>query len=435
MGPTPDSQARHSALSRPPVNWPWMVAFMFMGNVILWADRSNFSIAVNQWRSLYHWGPTVTGMLLSAFSFGYWLMQPIGGWLTDRIGPKQMLGYSMLGRSLCTLLTPIAPTVLWLTGGIRAMLGAVEAPFIPATAAAVARAVPSRTMRGKYYAFTQSGATLGPAAGTFFGALLAQQFGVTAIFVVFGGTGVLLAGLWVLYASRRGEPAPRFSVDREEERQREQEPLVPIPKMLSSKWVWAFIVPYFALPYCQFMFLTWLPTYFVQYRHLHLVDAGMVSALPFIAAFFAANLVGYLSDGLSRAGRLPGDLHRKLFVYVGALLFVVPVSIAARTGAVATAVVMIIIANAGLQFFVQPFWFMATDISPRQAGTLSSFMNFFGIMGATAAPALTGLLVATTHSFLAPFQLAAAIMAASAIAAGLFIRVRPLSELVGMARG
>lgn len=353
--------------------------------------------------------------------------------MTDKIGPKSMVGISTAGWSLFTLLTPVAPAILWLTGSFRALMGAVEAPFIPATAAAIARAVPARTQRGKYNAFVQSGSTLGPAAGTFFGAILAKSLGVSWIFITFGGIGVILALFWLQYGNRRQDPVVQATTDQAELRQRDAEPTIPVGKMLSSGRVWAVILPYFALPYCQFLFLAWLPTYFVKYRHMHLVEAGIVSALPFIVAFFAANFTGFMSDWMSRKGMLQGGLNRKLFMYIGAFLFVVPVWIAAHATSVATAVTMIIIANAGLQFFVQPFWFMVTDISPRQAGTLSGFMNFFGIMGATLSPILTGFIVAATHQFIVPFELAAAIMAAAAIASGIFIRIRPLSELV--ARG
>ena len=113
-----------------PVSWPLCVTVFFAGNVLLWADRSNFSVAAAAWAKEYDWTPSTIGMMLSAFSLGYLIMQPLGGWLADRIGPRRTFSVSMAGWSLWVLLTPLAPTVLWLTAAFRVLLGVSEAPYI-----------------------------------------------------------------------------------------------------------------------------------------------------------------------------------------------------------------------------------------------------------------------------------------------------------------
>ena len=91
--------------------------------------------------------------MLSAFSLSYLVILPVGGWIADQIGPRRTLAGAMAGWSLWVLLTPIAPTVLWLTATFRVLLGVFEAPYIPAIAAAVARAIPSGAKRGRFAAF------------------------------------------------------------------------------------------------------------------------------------------------------------------------------------------------------------------------------------------------------------------------------------------
>ena len=83
----------------------------------------------------------------------------------------------MAGWSVWVLLTPVGPTILWLTATFRILLGAFEAPYIPASIAAVSRAIPSRSRRGRFAAFMQSGAQLGPATGVFFAGLILQATG------------------------------------------------------------------------------------------------------------------------------------------------------------------------------------------------------------------------------------------------------------------
>ena len=75
---------------------------------------------------------------------------------------------------------------------------------------------------------------------------------------------------------------------------------------------------------------------------------------------------------------------------------------------------MIIIANAGLAFYVTPYWTTCTDIAPNQTGTLGGVMNFFGIIGATISPYLSGVIAQATGAFVAPLVLAVCIMLVAA---------------------
>jgi cyanate permease len=81
-----------------------------------------------------------------------------------------------------------------------------------------------------------------------------------------------------------------------------------------------------------------------------------------------------------------------------------------------------------MAFYVYPFWTIVTDIAPHQSGTLSGFMNFFGILGATISPYLSGVIAQATGDFVAPLELAAAIMLITS-AVMLFMKVAPVSEL------
>jgi cyanate permease len=82
---------------------------------------------------------------------------------------------------------------------------------------------------------------------------------------------------------------------------------------------------------------------------------------------------------------------------------------------------------------VIPFWTICTDIAPNQTGTLGGLMNFFGILGATLSPYLTGVIAQSTGAFVAPLVLAVCIMLVAAATMILFFPYKPLSELVGEA--
>jgi MFS family permease len=423
--------ATGASVRRLPVAWMPTVAFMFVGDLLLWADRSNFSVAASAWNRQYGWTLGVTGAMLSAFSFGYFIAMPFGGFIVDRVGPRRVLAAAGAGFSLFCLLTPIAPATLWLTGAFRTLLGVAEAPFLPAVTAAIARAIPRRERRGVYNAFIQSGSGLGPAIGTIFAGLIAGTLGVPWIFVIFGGVGIALALAWTLYAWPRGEPAPSAAeAGQPETRERAAEPPMPLRMMLSSRVIWVFVLTYFAVPYSNFLILTWLPLYLTRFRGVHLVLAGVLSAIPFLAAFVAANLAGLLSDLFAGRGWTWDGFHRKVFIAIGGGLYVVTILIGALSSSATVAVVMIVLATVGIQVTATPYWIIATDIAPHQSGTLSGVMNFFGILGATIAPAASGFMAQATHAFVLPFQVSAGIMLVAVVALLALVRVRPLSKLV-----
>ncbi|HTV36511.1 MAG TPA: MFS transporter [Xanthobacteraceae bacterium] len=415
-----------------PINWAVTATVFFAGSVLLWADRTNFSVAAAAWAKEYGWTPSTIGMMLSAFSLGYLILQPIGGWIADKVGARRTLAGSMAGWSLWVLLTPLAPSVLWLTATFRVLLGAFEGPYIPASVAAVARAIPSITKRGRFSAFVQSGAQLGPAAGVFFAGIILSTTGSPLwIFVIFGLLGLVGAAAWWSYARNFDDPVPSGAhAESDEAKYRAAQAPVANRLLLLSPGLWPFYIGYFALPYCQYLFLTWLPQYLSHYRHIPLIQASALSALPFLVAFVASNFTGWAMDWFAAAGWTKGGFHRKFFVGLGALTYAVTTLIAATTESNTLAVTMIIIANAGLSFYVVPYWTTCTDIAPNQTGTLGGLMNFFGIIGATLSPYGTGVIAQETGAFVAPLVLAVCIMLVAATTMILFFRYKPLNELV-----
>ena len=415
-----------------PMSWPVCATVFFLGSVLLWADRSNFGVAAAVWSKSFGWTKSTTGFMLSMFSLGYLIMMPLGGLLTDYIGPRRTLASSMAGWSLWVLCTPIAPAIIWLTALWRILLGAFEAPYITGSSAAVARAVSADSRRGKFGALVQSGAQLGPAVGVAAaGAIFASTGSAAMIFIIFGTIGLVGAAAWWAYARNYGDPAPTGAhAQTEEAKARAAQAPVPYLKLITTKALWPLYLGYFALPYCQYIFLNWLPIYLSQYRHIPLAQASLLSAAPFLASFVAVFIAGAGMDWFARRGWRAGGAHRKTFFAIGAATYAITTLIAANTESTTLAVWMIIIANAGLSFYVLPFWTICTDMSPTQNGALTGLMNFCGIVGATISPFVSGVIADATGAFVAPLELAVAIMVVASLQALLFVRIRPLHELV-----
>lgn len=57
---------------------------------------------------LFDWDEETQGLILSAFFWGYVVLQIPGGLLADKFGGKYVLGFGILGSSIFTLLIPVA---------------------------------------------------------------------------------------------------------------------------------------------------------------------------------------------------------------------------------------------------------------------------------------------------------------------------------------
>src|SRR6201987_6246141 len=95
-----------------PINWPVTVTVFFAGVFLLWADRSNFSVAAAAWAKDLNWTPSTIGLMLSAFSLGYLVIQPIGGWIAGQNGPRRTLAGAMGGWVVLGLFMPLGRPVL-----------------------------------------------------------------------------------------------------------------------------------------------------------------------------------------------------------------------------------------------------------------------------------------------------------------------------------
>jgi fucose permease len=62
-------------------------------------------------------------------------------------------------------------------------------------------------------------------------------------------------------------------------------------------------------------------------------------------------------------------------------------------------------------------------------------MNFFGIVGATVSPYLSGVIAQATDAFVAPLLLAVAIMLVAATTMIALFHIRPLSSLLAAQPG
>jgi ACS family glucarate transporter-like MFS transporter len=177
----------------------WAVAvFCAFGLAINYIDRSAISVSLPFMTQDFSLTPTEKGLILSAFSWSYALMQIPAGRLIDRFGERVIFGASVLVWSVFTAATAGVSSFAALLG-LRLGLGVGEAGAYPAAAKTVSHWFPLR-LRGRATSVYDSGARIGSAAATPLIALIIGLFGWRAAFLFAGGLGILWAiGWWAWY--------------------------------------------------------------------------------------------------------------------------------------------------------------------------------------------------------------------------------------------
>src|SRR3954468_7515130 len=177
----------------------WAVAvFCALGLAINYIDRSAISVSLPFMTQDLSLTPTEKGLILSAFSWSYALMQIPAGRLIDKFGERVMFGASVLVWSLFTAATAGVSSFGALLG-LRLGLGIGESGAYPAAAKTVSHWFPLR-LRGRATSVYDSGARIGSAAATPLIARLIGLFGWRAAFLFAGGLGILWTiGWWAWY--------------------------------------------------------------------------------------------------------------------------------------------------------------------------------------------------------------------------------------------
>jgi MFS family permease len=146
------------------------------------------------------------GLLVAVYDLAEVLLKPLFGALADRVGPKRVVVWGLVGFGAVSLVGGLVPGTSALIA-IRFGQGAAAAAFSPAASAAVGR-LASPGVRGRYFGRYGSWKSLGYAVGPVLGAALVGAGGLSLLQEVLAAV-ALLAALWVRLRCPAIEPLPR----------------------------------------------------------------------------------------------------------------------------------------------------------------------------------------------------------------------------------
>lgn len=374
----------------------WTITVLLcIAGCINYFDRAIVSIALPLIGVDLHLGPAAKGVLLSAFFWSYALMQLPMGWAADRLNLRWLYAGAFALWSLSCGFTALATTLVALLA-MRALLGIGEAIYLPGGMKIIGLLFgPSE--RGLASGIMDCGTRVGLAIGAPLIAIVVHALGWHAAFAVLGFGALAWLLPWVavvpsgLHATER-KAAPGLR------------------KTLASldRNLFGLCLGHIAYSYYWYLFVTWLPDYLVESRHIPLERAAAYVMVPFLVYAASEPIGGWLADRLVSLGYNERTSRKAVvtlaFLTSGMLL------IAGRMSD-DRAAVMALGAASLVGLATGNLYSLLANVAPVDAvGTWMGVLNCAGNLSGIIAPLVTGVLIERTHSYYPGFVVAVIVL-------------------------
>jgi sugar phosphate permease len=422
--PVPGSIAVPESVVSRPTKTRWLVLLLIsLMYMITYMDRTGISIAAPAMEREFGLSKTAIGVVFSVFLWAYAIGQIPGGWLADRFGPRLVLLIIVPFWSLMTAMTAVAAGLTSLIG-IRFVFGLAESGAFPTATRAMQLWFP-KAERGIVHGVTHSFSRFAVAIVPFLAVSIMVTLGWRWIFYLFGAAGLLWsAAFYLLYQNL---PEKHARVNREElarirgrNADGEIKPIT-LHQQLATPWktifrsanMWYIAAGYCCFYYGTYFFMTWFPTYLVDYRHLSLKTVGVWASLPLLAGMVGDIVGGTLTDKVyRRTGKL--KFARRIVAAPAMLASGVCLIPAATAHSAWTAILCLTASLFFLELVISPAWAVPMDVGGEYSGTVCGVMNMAGSLAASLSPIIFGALVQRGFWIL-PFFISAGVLLTGAL--------------------
>jgi sugar phosphate permease len=383
--------------------------------MITYVDRVNLGTAAGEIKRELTLSNTQLGFVFSAFAFPYLLFQVFGGWIGDRFGPRITL-------FICGLIWATATILTGLAGGLaslflcRLMLGVGEGATFPVATRAMQSWTPAGRRgfaQGITHAFARFGNAITPPIVAWLIALVTWR----GSFVVLGSCSLVWVIAWVWYF--RDTPADHrgMTSDDLERLPNRGAPLgrarPDVPWQRLTLRMLPVTTVYFCYAWTLWVYLNWLPSFFLHEYKLDLGHSALFASAVFSAGVAGDLVGGVISDGILRR---TGDLQKaRRDVVVGGFLssFVCLLPIFA-THDLRFIVPCLAASLFAAEIVIGPMWSIPMDIAGKYSGTASGLMNTGSALAAILSPLAFGRIIDVTGDWHLPFVLSLGLLLAGA---------------------
>ncbi|MHC6227436.1 MFS transporter [Pseudomonas sp. X10] len=381
-----------------PRRWWYIMPIVFITYSLAYLDRTNYGFAVaSGMGDDLKITPALSSLLGALFFLGYFFFQVPGAIYAEKRSVKKLIFVSLiLWGGLATLTGMVSDVYLLVV--IRFLLGVVEAAVMPAMLIYLCHWF-TRAERSRANTFLILGNPVTILWMSVVSGYLVQQFDWRWMFIIEGLPAVIWAFFWWRLVDDRPSQATWLS---EQEKSRLEETLAAEQKGIKpvknyreafrSPRVIILSLQYFCWSIGVYGFVLWLPSILKQAANLDIVQAGWLSAVPYLAAVIAMLGVSWASDRLQK---------RKCFVWppllVAALAFYGSYALGSDHFWLSYA--LLVVAGACMYAPYGPFFAIVPEVLPSNvAGGAMALINSMGALGSFAGSWLVGYLNGATGS-------------------------------------
>lgn len=378
-----------------------LICLMYL---ITYIDRMNVSTAATVFRQELHLSSTQVGFVFSAFAYPYLFFQIFGGWVGDRFGARLALTVSAIIWAGATLLTGLAGSLSAMLFA-RVLLGFGEGATFPIATRAMSDWT-SPNERAFAQGITHASARLGNALTPPLVAWLIAAYSWRQSFYILGIVSFSWALIWCFYF--RNNPSEHRAITPKELEAlpgyglRAQRKAEAVPWALLVRRMLPVTVVYFCYGWTLWLYLAWIPSFFLHSYGLDLAHSALFSAGVFFAGVGGDAFGGILSDRILAKTGSRNKARRNLIVlgFLCSLVSMIPILFLHN---LVWAAVFLSSAFFFTEFTIGPMWAIPMDIAPRFAGSASGLMNTGSALAAILCPPLFGYVVDKTGNWTLPF--------------------------------
>lgn len=400
----------------------WIAVFLFSLAMINYMDRIALSIAAKPIAEEFHLTSVGMGYLFSSFIWSYALFLIPVGLLIDKFGVKRVGGFGIFIWSLATALTGAASSFASLLTA-RLVMGAGESVSNPVGAKVIREWIPS-TERGTITAIFNSGSYAGPAICSLVLAALVAAFGWRMSFVIAGSIGFVWLLAWYFFYGKPEQVSWLSEKERDvivETRTAKgnkdaDSKTFGLKQLLKTPTLWGLALAQGCNVYTQYLFLTWLPSYLQDARHLTIAKSGLFTAIPYAVAVVLCIGIGKLSDQYLKKGSGAASGKRRnviaLTMMIASCILLIPFA-----EGITQLVVIFSLTLAGIASTTSLNFTLLNDMLPSSGdvGRAMAFVvvggNIFGML----APVVTGYVISATGSYNWAFGIAGGLLVTGAL--------------------
>jgi MFS transporter, ACS family, D-galactonate transporter len=381
-------------VTEPRVRGRWtLIGLLATATFINYLDRGSLAVAMPLMSRDLGLGPAEQGIALSAFFWTYAAMQIPMGRLVDRYSIKVVYAVCFTLWSLAAAATGFAGG-LWTLVACRVLLGIGESVYLPGGMKVVSLHFRSEESAWPAGVF-DLGSKVGLAIGTAIDVWLLLKFGWRSLFFRTGLLGLLWLAPWLwLYPAHRAVATARAPID--------------WLALVRNRALVGLSIGFFCWDFYWYFVISWLPSYLMNVRHVTLPHLALFGALPFVVFAVAEALGGWGAGALIRRGASVSLVTKALIGAGFALgLLIIP---AALVESSAWSIGFLVAAPLSGIACGNMLAIPKMKAPEDQVALWTGVMNCVGNIGGVLAPAITGLVVARTGSYVPAFLTVSAIL-------------------------